>query len=61
MSDLVKANETFAWSGGLVHWESLWPANAEVVAAFPQFFDPVEQEPVAPVKKVGRPRKPANG
>lgn len=61
MSDRVRALETFAWEHGIVHWHAEYPANAEVVARFPQFFETVgEAEPVAP-KKVGRPRKAANG
>lgn len=59
MSDLVKATETFAWSGGLVHWGSEWPSDDAAVKAFPQFFEPVVQD--APVKRIPRVRGGRNG
>lgn len=58
MSEMVKATETFAWSGGLVHWESEWRADAEVVKQFPQFFEPVTVEQPE-TKRVGRKPKAA--
>jgi hypothetical protein len=57
---MKRATETFAWSGGLVHWGSELPAADPAVKAFPQFFEDVATEEAAPApKKPGRPKKAA--
>lgn len=64
MPEMKRAVETFAWSGGLVHWGSELPADDPAVMAFPQFFeDPAAGEaapavPAAP-KKAVKPKKAA--
>lgn len=64
MAEMKRATETFAWSGGLVHWGSELPADAEAVKAFPDWFEDVAAEPsAAPVprpRKQARPKKAAS-
>ena len=61
MSETVRAVESFAWEGGMVHDGSEWPADAEVVTRFPHFFAAVEPPTVEqPAKRgPGRPKKAA--
>lgn len=63
MPEMKRATETFAWSGGMVHWGSELPADADAVLAFPQFFEDVaaKSEPAPAPRKPGRPKKAANG
>lgn len=65
MAEMKRATETFAWSGGLVHWGSELPADADAVKAFPQFFEPVaaEQQPAAKPQRShgGRTKGGTNG
>lgn len=60
MAELVRATETFACEHGLVHWQSEHPADAAVVKAFPQFFEPVVTE-AAPVKAAKKAVRKATG
>lgn len=49
----VRATETFAWSGGMVHWGTEYQATDPVVKQFPGFFETVAESPARPRR--GRP------
>lgn len=60
MAEMKRATETFVWSGGMVHWGSELPADAEAVKAFPKFFEDVASEaPVPTLRKPPRAKKAA--